>query len=50
MINLNSLCGKNENNMTNVIAGTVSTRTLASKNMPRGIKKYESAKPLGNAE
>lgn len=50
IINLNSLCGKNENNITNRIAGTVSTRTLISKNIPRGIRKYENARPLGRAE
>jgi len=50
IINLNSLCGKNENNATNIIAGTVSTRTLASQNIPKGIRKYENARPLGNAE
>jgi len=50
MINLSSLCGKNDNNRTNIIAGMVNMRTLESKNIPTGTKKYESAKPLGNAE
>lgn len=39
MINLNSLCGKNENNATNAIPGTVNARTRASHNIPKGIKK-----------
>lgn len=50
MINLSSLCGRNDNNVMNVIAGLVNVRTLASKNIPTGTRRYENAKPLGNAE
>lgn len=50
MINLSSLCGRNDNNMMNIIDGMVNIRTLASKNIPKGTRKYDNAKPLGNAE
>lgn len=49
-MNLNSLWGKNENNITNASPGTANTLTLESHRKPNGTRKYERPIPRGNAE